>query len=214
MIFETNQALPVATPKAAPRRKIPNFLVREEVEGLKFYYPGFRQVLNKTKTIEDIMPDSLFQSSLKNEIGDFLKAHLDKKQFRVLSGETGLHAGHGSNFGLEVVVYDKAVLTPEKINANYANLPAELVIEIDLNVELEDRRADLFYKFVVPKTKRLLSFGTKKVVWYFSAVQKILVAEPGKKWEFQDWSEPVELFPGLLLDILKLMEEADIPLNS
>lgn len=214
MIIEINPVLEAAPPKTVARRKIPDFLVREEIEGLKFYYPGFRQVLNKTKTADDIMPDSLFQSSLKNEIGDFLKANLDRKRFRVLSGETGLHIGHGNNLGLDVAVYDKTMLTREKITENYAQLPAELVIEIDLNVELEDRRADLFYKFVVPKTKRLLSFGTKKVIWYFSAVQKILVAEPGKKWEFQDWSEPVEVFPGLMLDILQLMEEGDIPMHT
>jgi hypothetical protein len=38
----------------AQRRKIPAYLVRETIEGVDFYYPGFRQVLNKQKKLEEI----------------------------------------------------------------------------------------------------------------------------------------------------------------
>lgn len=112
-----------------------------------------------------------------------------------------------------IAVYDKSVLTREKITDAYANVPAELVVEIDLNVETEDKQKDLFNDYVIPKTQRLLNFGTKKVVWYFSRTRKVMVASPDENWEFQDWSSPVELMPGLLLDILQLMKEADISLS-
>jgi len=203
-----------SAPKPSARRKIPDNLVREVIDGVKFYYPGYRAVINKTKTLEEIMPDSLFQSTLKNEIGDFLKAGLDKKKYRVLAGETGLHINLRNNMGLDIAVYDKTVLTREKITDTYSNVPAELVIEIDLNVELDDKQKDLFNDFVIPKTQRLLNFGTQKVVWYFSKTQKVMMATPGKTWTFQDWSTPVELMPGLVLDIYKLMEEADISLGE
>jgi Uma2 family endonuclease len=203
-----------ATQKAPVRRKVPDYLIREVVEGVNFYYAGYRSVLNKTKTFEEITADSLFQSALKNEVGDFLKTNLDKKKYRVLVGETGLHISHRNNFGLDIAVYDKSVLTREKITDAYASVPAELVIEIDLNVETEDKKKDLFSDYVIPKTQRLLDFGSKKVVWYFSRTRKVMIAAPGKKWEFQDWSSPVELMPGLSLDILQLMKEADISLDE
>jgi Uma2 family endonuclease len=203
-----------AKPKLPVRRKVPDYLIREVVEGINFYYEGYRSVLNKTKTFEEIMADSLFQSTLKNEIGDFIKAHLDKKKYRVLVGETGLHISHRNYFGLDIAVYDKSVLTREKITDAYANVPAELVIEIDLNVETEDKQKDLFSDYVIPKTQRLLDFGTQKVVWYFSRTRKVMIAAPGAKWEFQDWSAPVEVMPGLSLDILQLMKEADISLGD
>ncbi len=43
------------------RRKIPAYLVRETIDGIEFYYPGFRQVLNKQKKLDEIMGDSGLQ---------------------------------------------------------------------------------------------------------------------------------------------------------
>jgi len=200
-----------AVPKQAPvRKKVPDHLVREVVEGVNFYYAGYRSVLNKTKTFEEIMADSLFQSALKNEVGDYLKARLDKKKYRVLVGETGLHISHRNNLGLDIAVYDKTVLTRDKITDTYSNVPAELVVEIDLDVEMDDKNKDLFSEYVVPKTQRLLDFGTQKVIWYFSRTRKVMIATPGEKWTMQDWSAPVEIMPGIALDIISLMHEADI----
>jgi len=204
-----------ATPKQVPvRKKVPAQLVREVVEGVNFYYAGYRSVLNKTKTFEEIMADSLLQSALKNEIGDFLKSCLDKSRYRVLVGETGLRIGVRNNFGLDIAVYDKSVLTPDKITNAYASVPAELVIEIDLGVEIDDRNKDMFSDYVVPKTQRLLDFGTRKIVWYFSRSQKTVIATPGHIWSVQDWSTPVDLMPGISLDILRLMNEAGISLHK
>ena len=202
-----------ATPKPA-RRKVPDYLVREVVDGVNFYYPGYRSVMNKTKKLDEIMPDSVLQGSLKTQIGFFLNSKLTAKKYRIIVGESGLYISHRNNFGLDIAVYDKSVLTPEKITDSYSKVPAELVIEIDLKVETEGKHTDLFNDFVIPKTQQLLDFGTQKVVWYFSRTRKVMTAMPDKKWEFQDWSTPVEIMPGLLLDIYKLMEEADISLNE
>jgi len=75
-------AIPTTQPKPAKkaRRNIPAALVREVVEGIPFYYPGYRAVLNKTKKLEDIMSDSGLQSVLKNIIGDAIKPQVDRKQ--------------------------------------------------------------------------------------------------------------------------------------
>ena len=44
---------------------IPAALVKETIDGIPFYYAGYRSVLNKTKTLEDIMADSGLQIDLK-----------------------------------------------------------------------------------------------------------------------------------------------------
>jgi hypothetical protein len=200
--------------KKQTRRAVPDFLVREVVEGVPFYYPGFRSVLNKTKKMEDVMADSVLQGSLKSQIGFFLNAHLPAKKYRIIVGESGLHIGPRNNLGLDIVVYDKSILTPDKVVERYADVPAELVVEIDVKVEVDEKEKDLFNDFIVPKIKCLLTFGTKKVVWYFSRTRTVLVAESGQKWTIQEWREPVELLPGVVLDIYRLMEEGDIVLEG
>lgn len=191
-------------------RKIPDFLVREVIDGIRFYYPGYRAVINKTKTLEEIMPDSTFQGSLKTEIGFVLRSKLDPKRYRVIVGETGLHLQLNENMGLDVAVFDKEVLTRAKVNEHYADVPAELVVEIDLSVELPEKDKDLFTEYIVRKTKRLLAFGTKKIVWYISTSRQVLVAEHASRWQLLDWSEPVELMPGINIEIYSLLETADI----
>lgn len=190
--------------------KIPDYLVREVVNGVKFYYPGFREAMKKTKTIDDIMPESTFQAILKNEVGDLLKSKIDRAKFRVLVGETGLHIKHGDNLGLDVAVFDKAVLTREKVNTHFADVPAELVVEVDVKVESELNDKELFTEYLVPKTKRLLGFGTKRVVWLLSKSRQTLVADSIERWQFLDWSEPVELMPGIILEIYPLLEAAEL----
>jgi len=37
---------------------IPPSLIKETIDGIPFYYAGYRSVLNKTRKLEEIMPDS------------------------------------------------------------------------------------------------------------------------------------------------------------
>nr|MCU0347072.1 hypothetical protein [Saprospiraceae bacterium] len=95
-------------------RKIPDYLVREVIDGIPFYYAGYRSVLNKTKNLDDIMPDSGLQWILKDALGDALKADIDKITFKVLVGEGGSHIDHRNNLSLDVAIFDKKLLTPDK----------------------------------------------------------------------------------------------------
>ena len=45
-------------------KKIPDFLIREVMDGQPLYYRGYRDVLRKLKTIEDIMPCSTLQATI------------------------------------------------------------------------------------------------------------------------------------------------------
>ncbi len=72
MIVESVAIVPdrKTTPVKKREEDIPDYLVRETIDGIPFYYPGFREVINKTKIIEDIIPDSGLQIVLKNYVGD------------------------------------------------------------------------------------------------------------------------------------------------
>jgi len=201
-------------PKSSPRKKrsVPAYLVRETIDGIPFYYRGYRSVLNKTKTFDEIMGDSGLQLFLKNYLGDVLREHLDLKKFYVFVGEGGAHLNHRSNFSLDLTVYDKSVLTPGKITTKYVDVPPKLVIEVDVNVELPDKTQDLFEEFVLRKVRRLFDFGTERVIWVFSKSRTVIIASPGGHWEVQDWDKDLELWPGISTNIVRHLQKEGINL--
>lgn len=193
---------PVNTTTApAKGRKIPAYLVRETIDGIPFYYLGYRQVLNKTKTIEEIMSDSGLQFFLKDYLSDLLKAGLDKKKYRIGAGELGFHPDYRNNMGLDVVVFDRKVLTPDKITTKFVTVPAKFVLEVDVNVELPDRNSDLFQEYVVRKVRRLFTFGTEKVVWVFTKSKTVISATSDAPWQFYEWDKDIELLDGVVMNI-------------
>jgi hypothetical protein len=195
------------------RRNIPVSLVREVVEGIPFYYPGYRSVLNKTKKLEDIMGDSGLQTLLKNTIGDFLKMQIDRKRYYVFAGETGSHLNHRNNFGLDIAIYDRQVLTPDKITLKYIDVPPKIVLEIDVNVEMPHSDGNLFEQYIVPKIQQLFAFGTEKVIWAFTKSKTIIQATAAEQWEFVKWDSDIEVMPGVRVNIARLLEEEGIELD-
>ena len=198
-------ALKVPAPKNG--RKIPAYLISELIDGIPFYYRGYRAVLNKTKKLEDIMADSGLQFVLKEHISDRLKAGLDRKKYLLGSGDVGNHIDRRNNLGLDVVVFEKSVLTPDKITTRYIDVPAKMVVEIDVNVELPDKKTDLFEEYVVRKVNRLFAFGTEKVVWVFSKSKKVISATPNAPWQISNWNDDVELMNGIVMNIDRYLKE-------
>ena len=67
-----------AAPGAAkPRktRKVPDYLIYEIMDGQPLYRKGYKAVLNKSKTLEDIMGSSTLQSEIHMYINALLFAH-------------------------------------------------------------------------------------------------------------------------------------------
>ena len=192
------------------RQAIPQQFVREVIDGIAFYYPGFRQAIKKHRTIEEIMPDSFLQSLLKNMIGDFLKARLNRKIWMVLAGETGSHININNNLGLDIVVFEKAAALNQRNLMKYANIPPFLVIEVDVNVELPDPNSDLFHEYVVPKINRLFAFGTQKVVWVFTKSKKVLSATPDQPWQFFNLHQEVLIMEKIKMNLGKMIEDEGI----
>lgn len=182
-------------------KRIPAHLVREAFGGISFYYPDYRAVMNQTKTLEDIMADSTLQWILKEQIGDRLKANLDMKRYRVGRGEVGIHLGPNENMGLDIAVFERAMLSSDQIGAKYANVAPRLVIEIDINIETAPHSNNLFEDYAMLKIKRLLDFGVQKVIWIFTKSRMVFIAEPEAKWFFDSWEHEIELMDGILFNV-------------
>lgn len=189
------------------KRAIPAYLVREVIDGIPFYYRGYRQAMKKTKTLEELMSDSGLQFFLKLYLYDLLKARLNLKKYRVGAGELGFHPNYKNNMGLDVVVFDRKVLTPDKITAKFVEVPPRLVIEVDVNVELPERDSDLFQEYVVRKIRRLFASGTEKVIWIFTKSQQVFSATADAPWQVYDWDQDVELMEGARVNLANYIRE-------
>mgnify|MGYP002624655065 CR=1 FL=1 len=189
------------------KRTIPAYLVREVIDGIPFYYRGYRQAMNKSKTLEELMSDSGLQFFLKLYLYDLLKARLNLKKYRVGVGELGFHPNYKNNMGLDVVVFDRKVLTPDKITTKFVEVPPRLVVEVDVNVELPERDSDLFQEYVVRKIRRLFASGTEKVIWVFTKSQKVFSATADAPWQVYDWDQDVELMDGIAANLANYIRE-------
>lgn len=200
------------TARPARKRKVPERLVREVIDGKKFYYPGYKQVLNGEKNLEDIMGSSGLQALLLEYFTFHVLNKLNLKKYRVFSGETGNHLGYRNNFSLDIAIFERSVLTPDKVTTKYVDVPAYCVIEIDVQAEWEDgKMSDV--EFIGLKTNKLFEFGTQKLIWVLSKSKKIIVAEPNKHWSIIDWNEDIALIENITFNVGKHLAEEGITLD-
>lgn len=112
----------ISLPKP-PRQRIPDSLVRETINGTPFYYRGYRAVLAKQKSKEDIMAYSSLQCLILEYFTYQVLNRLDFKLYRVFIGDTGSHIEHRSNLSLDMAVFEKSKLTNGKIGNKCADVP-------------------------------------------------------------------------------------------
>jgi Uma2 family endonuclease len=94
---------------------------------------------------------------------------------------------------------DIAMLNNEKISQinnkeKYLEIAPDYIIEIDTKASTEEGGQFIGFDYFQQKTDALLDFGVKKLIWIFTHNQKIMVAEKGKTWFINNWSElPLEI---------------------
>jgi len=186
--------------------KIPDSLIYEMDEGKPIYYRGYQDVLNKTKTAEQIMGSSILQSLLIFLIQKKLIALLDNN-FLILPSELGFKFAKKSWRNLDLAIYDKrnlpnlSVLFVDK----YIEIAPELVIEVDTKAALDDLPDPSSY--FQRKTDQLLNHGVKKVIWIYTASQKIMIAKQNKPWSIDEWTKDLEVFKDIQINIEQLLKE-------
>jgi Uma2 family endonuclease len=187
-------------------RKIPQQFIYEILDGRPIYYKGYQEVIENKKTIEEIMGASGIQSFIISYLTKWLFSFLDDDKFCLLSNEAGLHLNHRSNLSNDIAIYETSVLTPDKINRKYVDVPPKIAIEIDIDGDVEHlTEAGYIYK----KTQKMLAFGTKKVVWVLTAAQVVIVATDEKIESF-NWYKDIELMPGQSFNIGQYLDKKGI----
>ncbi|MBX2927267.1 MAG: hypothetical protein KF852_05475 [Saprospiraceae bacterium] len=184
--------------KTASKKKVPEYLVKEEFDGVKLYYKGYKEVMKGNKKLEDIMPSSGLHSFILTFMFKILIKHLDEDIYELLGGEVGNLTPQKKRAGLDLAIFEKKILTPEQINRHYTKVPPKIVIEIDVDVESEDLTQDEIIQF---RTRKLLESGVEKIIWIFSLSQMVMVAEAGKDWILFDWDREVEILDGIVFNV-------------
>lgn len=194
--------------KKTKKRAIPESLVYEYLDGKPIYRKGYKDVLNKKKKLEEIMGTSGLQSYILWYLLQVLAKKLDTKKYVALPNEIGTHIAHRENPASDIGIFEKSVLTPNRVTTKYVDVPAKIFIEVDIRAAVEDLGETGYINL---KTRKLLDFGAEKVIWILSEIQQIIVAEKGaKNWLWMDWNESVELLDGIQINIGAYLKEEGI----
>lgn len=200
------------TPRASSRnspasRKIPTSLVYEEIDGIAYYYRGYRAVLARQKTKEEIMGASALQSAIVSLLIHILYKYLPFDDYLIATNEPGLHIATGSNLSNDIAVFDQASLSTP-LDDKYFSVPPKIVIEVDVKIELPANISETEY--VYDKTQRMLDFGVDKVIWVLTKTRKTLIAKPNQRWILTDWDDSVDVLPGCSFQLNPLLRSKGV----
>lgn len=183
-------------------------LVYEVLDGRPLYYRGYEGVLAGKKTPEEIMGSSSLQWVLVSYFMKIMIRFLDDKKYWFASNEAGVHIDHRNNLSHDAAIYEKSVLTPDKITVHYVDVPAKIAVEIDVKADLSKTED---FNYVNKKTRKLLDFGTAKVIWVFTDTQQVMIAERNADaWLTMDWNRDLELLDGQRFNIGQYLADEGI----
>lgn len=180
------------------RENVSDPLVLEEWDGKIYYRKGYREVLSGAKTVEEIMGSSSLQAEIISYILQVILRSADLRKYRVHTSEPGIHISKQANMAGDILVYDKSVLTPEKISRKYADVPPKIVIEVDISIEAEGI-TEMGYVF--QKSERLIDFGCERVIWVLSEIQKVVIFTPGAEAEILNWYSDIAVLHDITFNI-------------
>lgn len=192
-----------------PAKKIPAALIYEIIDGKPIYYKGYEEVVNGTKTIEEVIGSSNLQSTIIEYLLMVLFKSIDLTKYRVLTNETGLHLSKKNNLSGDIVIYDKSVLPVKSADKHYISVPPKIQIEVDIDAHLGTFGTPDGY--IYTKTDKLLQFGVEKVIWLTSESRKVLVATKDENWSIIDWNKDIEIVNGISFNIGKYLKDEESP---
>jgi Uma2 family endonuclease len=193
-------------PKKKKKIKLPSYVVYEVLQGHALPYKGYKDVLNEKINPESIMGSSGIQALLVYAIGLFLGNNINRKKYFIVTNEAGLHIDKGNNLALDIAVFDKK---NTQLVDTYIQSPPEIVIELDIKADLDEAPFSKEELYIVEKSKKLLEFGTKKVIWVTTLSKKIYVATKDD-WRIFDFDHDIHVIDDCVLNLEKLMMEEEI----
>jgi Uma2 family endonuclease len=183
---------------------VPKQFIHEELNGKILYRKGYQDVLNKTKTLEEIMGSSSLQSIIISLMLSYIYRNIEDEGYVIATNEAGLHLSHGNNLAADIALYPIETTESYQLDKHYFSIAPKLVIEVDVAIEWENR-SDVEY--VSEKTQALFDFGVERVFWIFTHNRKILIATPNQDWVLRDWTKDIELLPGHIFNLQQLINK-------
>jgi hypothetical protein len=183
---------------------IPKQLIYEELNGKILYRKGYQDVLNKTKTIEEIMGCSSLQSIVISVMLSYLYRNIEDEGYSIATNEAGLHLSLGTNLSADIALYPIETAVAYLLDNHYFNIPPKIVIEVDVSIDLENI-ADVSY--ISQKIQALFNFGVERVLWILTPDKKILIAEPNQDWIIRDWNKEVQLMEGHTFNLMQMIQK-------
>lgn len=192
-----------------PAKKIPNYLIYEIIDGKPVYYKNYRKVIDGTLTPEEIMGSSGLQGIIIEYILWLLFDNIDRKKYRILTNEQGLHLDRKNNLSADIAIYDVDVFDVKNADKHYNTAPPKIQIEVNIDADTEDFGSPDNYVF--KKTEKLLNFGVEKVIWIMSESKKVIVATKNTDWKIIDWHKEIEIFNNINFNIGNYLKENQSP---
>jgi hypothetical protein len=191
IITENTPETSVKKKKPSRSKKIPESCIYEIIDGKPVYYKGYKDVVKKLKTIEEIMGTSYLQSLIISCIVEFLLKNLSDEIFSFFLNEPGLHIDNKNEIIMDLAIFDNETLKNSIPNDTYLDLPPKVIIEIDTKADLTN--FDGFINYFINKTNKAFDFGVEKVLWILTKEKKIISAKPKESWIITDWTTEIEL---------------------
>ncbi|WP_428659095.1 Uma2 family endonuclease [Runella sp.] len=188
------------------KHEIPKSLIYEEYDGKPMYYRGYKDVLNQFKTVEEIMGESDTQAIIIGVLMNFLFDTIDRNKYFIVTNEVGFHLKKRSNISSDIVIYDKAALQNHTFKNKYFEIPPLAVIEVDIQADTADFGISEVDYYGI-KTKKLLDFGVREVIWFFSGIQQQIVARAGQDGIISTWDKNVILLEEYRFSLAQLLQK-------
>lgn len=209
MNISATTSAPRQAGKRNPTRKALEPFICEVIYGLPLYYHGYREALSQNQSAESVMGTGRKQAYLIDLILNFLHTTIDRNEYRTLMSEPGVLFPNKDFVSNDIIIY-AAADKPKMLQDKYLDFPPKIVVEVDTKIEWRD--LDWAPDYYQVKTQKLLDFGVEKVIWVFTKIRKIQIAERGKTWLTVGWDESVDVLPGCTLCLRGLLEadETDV----
>ncbi|TAH19350.1 MAG: Uma2 family endonuclease [Cytophagales bacterium] len=195
--------------KTAKPKKIPTSLIYEVIDGKPVYRKGYKDVLNKKKTLEEIIGSSSLQSAIIGVIVKFLNKNLPD-EYIIGGAKMGIHLNLKENMSMDIPIYEAKKITT--LTNHYTNVPPKILIEVDIEADTENFENEMDYYFT--KTQKLLDFGVEKVIWIFTGAQKTIISMPDKDWQTVNWDARIEVMPNIIFCISELLEKGGFKIEK
>ncbi len=183
-------------------QNIPKSLIYEMVDGVPIYYKGYKEYLKGTLKMEELMGSSLLQSAILTQLLVLLYQKFGIK-YHILSNELGILFDKNSWRAADLAVIKKEDLGGKILENKYLDIAPKIVIEIDTKADLTE--VEDTFGYYHKKTKQLLSFGVEKVIWIYTDLKSVLVAEKDE-WQIIDWETSFYILEDLEINISEIVE--------